>query len=301
MDTFFQNFCNKYPIYLFNTKFKKKIFYIFFSLIQFFLKGPFLLKFKLFSIFVYPDKNDYTRYFLTRVSLPDISERKLIINNLTNHKNMFIDCGANSGFYSLDISTQVKNVEVFAFEPSDKEFIFLKRNIEINNFKNITPIKLALGDENGEIYFNDMRSSNLNFKSGGGYVTKNLIDKSFSYKVNITTLNNYFNSVKITENTSIFIKIDLEGYDFNAIYGSSELLEKYDCSIIFEFSKMITNNEDYSPEKFNNFIKQYSLKIYDIYGNDLSLTDLEQKIQQLDDAHDTCGNYILTKKNLNFS
>ena len=64
---------------------------------------------------------------------------------------------------------------------------------------------------------------------------------------------------------------------------------------------MITNNEDYSPEKFNNFIKQYSLKIYDIYGNDLSLTDLEQKIQQLDDAHDTCGNYILTKKNLNFS
>ncbi len=144
MDTFFQNFCNKYPIYLFNTKFKKKIFYIFFSLIQFFLKGPFLIKFKLFSIFVYPDKNDYTRYILTRVSLPDISERKLIINNLTNHKNIFIDCGANSGFYSLDVSTLVKNVEIYAFEPSDKEFMFLKKNIEINkhNFK-ISPTGLA--------------------------------------------------------------------------------------------------------------------------------------------------------------
>ena len=301
MDTFFQNFCNKYPIYLFNTKLKKKIFYIFFSLIQSFLKGPFLIKFKLFSIFVYPDKNDYTRYILTRVSLPDISERKLIINNLTNHKNIFIDCGANSGFYSLDISTQVNNVEIYAFEPSDKEFMFLNKNIEINNIKNITPVKLALGDEIGEIYFNDMRSSNLNFASGGGYVSKNLVDKSFSYKVNITTLNNYFNSFKITEDTSIFIKIDLEGYDFNAIYGASELLEKYDCSIIFEFSKMIINNEDYSPEKINNFIKQYNLKIYDIYGKGLSLSDLEQKIQQLDDAHDTCGNYILTKKNLNFS
>ena len=57
---------------------------------------------------------------------------------------------------------------------------------------------------------------------------------------------------KQNNKVSIFIKIDLEGYDFNAIYGSSELLEKYDCSIIFEFSKMITNNEDYSPEKFNN-------------------------------------------------
>ena len=69
--------------------------------------------------------------------------------------------------------------------------MFLKKNIEINNIKNITPVKLALGDENGEIYFNDMRSSNLNFASGGGYVSKNLVDKSFSYKVNITTLNNY--------------------------------------------------------------------------------------------------------------
>ena len=69
------------------------------------------LKFKLFSIFVYPDKNDYTRFILTRVTLPDPRERELIINNLTNNKNVFIDCGANSGFYSLDVSTKVKNVE----------------------------------------------------------------------------------------------------------------------------------------------------------------------------------------------
>ena len=179
--------------------------------------------------------------------------------------------------------------------------MFLKKNIEINNIKNITPIKLALGDKIGEIYFNDMRSSNLNLASGGGYVSKNLIDISFSYKVKITTLNNYFNSFEITEDTSIFIKIDLEGYDFNAIFGATELLKKYDCSIIFEFSKMIINNEDYSPEKINSLIKEYNLKIYDIYGKSLTLENLEQKIQQLDDAHDTCGNFILTKKNINFS
>ena len=301
MDSFFQKFCDKYPIYLFNTKFKKKIFYILFSLLQYFLKGPFLIKFKLFSIFVYPDKNDYTRFILTRVTLPDPRERELIINNLTNNKNVFIDCGANSGFYSLDVSTKVKNVEIFAFEPSDKEFNFLKRNIEINNIKNITPIKLALGNETGEIYFNDMRSSNLNLASGGGYVSKNLIDKAFSYKVKITTLNDYFSSSKFSNDTSIFIKIDLEGYDFNAIFGATDLIHSYDCSIIFEFSKMIISNPDYSAQKINSLIAQYNLNIYDIYGNSLNLVDLEEKIKKLDDAHDTCGNFILTKKNLNFN
>ncbi len=301
MDSFFQKFCDKYPIYFFNNKFKKKVFYIFFSLLQYFLKGPFLIKFKLFSIFVYPDKNDYTRYILTRVTLPDPRERELIINNLTNKKNVFIDCGANSGFYSLDVSTKVNNVEIFAFEPSIKEFDFLKRNIEINNIKNIKPIKLALGNEIGEIYFNDMRSSNLNLASGGGYVSKNLIDKTFSYKVKITTLNDYFSSIKFNNETSIFIKIDLEGYDFNAIIGATDLIDNYDCSIIFEFSKMIINNPDYSTEKINSLIKKYNLKIYDIYGNSLRLTDLEEKIKQLDDAHDTCGNFVLTKKKLNFN
>ena len=87
---------------------KKKYFIFFFSLLQYFLKGPFLIKFKLFSIFVYPDKNDYTRFILTRVTLPDPRERELIINNLTNNKNVFIDCGANSGFYSLDVLNKIE-------------------------------------------------------------------------------------------------------------------------------------------------------------------------------------------------
>ena len=64
---------------------------------------------------------------------------------------------------------------------------------------------------------------------------------------------------------------------------------------------MIISNPDYSAQKINSLIAQYNLNIYDIYGNFLSLVDLEEKIQNLDDAHDTCGNFILTKKNLNFN
>ena len=45
-----------------------------------------------------------------------------------------------------------------------------------------------------------------------------------------------------------FIKIDLEGYDFNAVYGSKNLLNNYFTIILFEFSKIALKNEIYSKE-----------------------------------------------------
>ena len=72
--------------------------------------------------------------------------------------------------------------------------------------------------DNGEIYFNDMRSSNLNLASGGGYVSKNLIEKSFSYKVKITSLNSYFNSYKFEKDTNSSVEtIDVTSCWFNLL------------------------------------------------------------------------------------
>ena len=46
MDKIFQYVCDLYPAYKIDTKFKKKLFYIFFSLLKFFLKGPFVMNFE---------------------------------------------------------------------------------------------------------------------------------------------------------------------------------------------------------------------------------------------------------------
>ena len=300
MDNFFQTICNIFPAYTLDKKIKKKMFYIFFSIFKIFLKGPFILNFGNFKIYTYPTKSDYTRFLLTRVSVPDPRERNIITQNLKNKKNIFIDCGANAGFYSLDIATKAKNVITYAFEPSIKERIFLKNNIDLNKITNIEIIEFAVGDKDDVAIFNDTRDEKINNSSGGGFITTEIGESENNYKVNIVTLDYFFKDKNFQNDTSIFIKIDLEGYDFKAINGAKNIILNNDCSVIFEFSKMIMSQKDYSIKDIDFFL-QKGFKLYDIYGNQISSKDLEAKIYKLDDDHDTCGNIILSKKKLDFN
>ena len=300
MDTFFQRICNFFPAYTLDNKVKKKIFYIFFSTFKFFLKGPFVLNFGNFKIYSYPAKGDYTRFMLTRVSVPDPRERNIITQNLKNKKNIFIDCGANAGFYSLDIASKVNNVIVYAYEPSKKERFFLKNNIDLNEIKNIEILEYAVGDYEEEVIFNDTRDGKINNSSGGGFITKKTPETENNYKVKMVTLDNYFKDYNFDFDTSIFIKIDLEGYDFKAINGAKNTILKHDCVVIFEFSKMIMKQKDYTIKDIDYFLEK-GFKLYNIYGIEMSSKDLENEIYKLDDDHDTCGNIILSKKKLDFS
>ena len=300
MDIFFQIICNTFPAFKLNSKLKKKLFYIFFSITKIFLKGPFILNFGNFKIFTYPSKSDYTRFMLTRVSVPDPQERNIIIQNLLNKKNIFIDCGANAGFYSLDVATKVENVKIYAFEPSKNERVFLKNNFDLNKISNAEIVEFAVGDKDHMAIFNDTRDYKINNSSGGGFITSKIPKSEINYQVKVVTLDNFFKNENFETETSIFIKVDLEGYDLKAINGSKNIILNYDCTVIFEFSKMIMKQKDYSINDIDFFL-QKGFKLYDIYGNEMSSNELESKIYKLDDEHDTCGNIILTKKKLNFS
>lgn len=299
MDFLFQKICDIFPAYKLNNKFRKKIFYIFFSLLKIFLKGPFLLNFGNFKIFAYPQKGDYTRFLLSRSEVPDPRERNIIIQNLKNKNNVFIDCGANAGFYSLDVSTKVNNVKVYAFEPSIKELNFLKKNLNVNKIENTEIIELAVGDQVGKAIFNDTRQEGQSNSSGGGFITETPVLPDKNYEVEIITLDEFFKNKSFSNNTDFFIKVDLEGYDLKAINGAKNFILKYDCNVIFEFSKMIMKQENYSINDFQFFLNN-GFKIFDMYGKTITPKTLEDYINELDESHDTCGNYILSKKNLNF-
>ena len=104
---------------------------------------------------------------------------------------------------------------------------------------------------------------------------------------------------KEINNRNIFIKIDIEGYDFKAIKGAKNLIIKNNCSVIFEFSKMIRSQKDYKIDYLNDFFKE-GFELYNMYGEKLLMSQLEKNLDELDGEHDTCGNFFLTKKKLNF-
>ena len=128
MDKIFQKICDLYPHYKINTKIKKKIFYIIFTLFKSVITGPIKLNFGNFFFYSYPQRKNYSRSLLSKVALHDEREINFFIKNIDD-KSVFIDCGANQGFYTIPIAASNKSCKIIAFEPSIQEMEYLNQNI----------------------------------------------------------------------------------------------------------------------------------------------------------------------------
>ena len=135
---------------------------------------------------------------------------------------VIIDIGAHIGLFSI-IAAQVtgKLGKVYAFEPAPNTYALLQKTIVINHEEQvIETFQKAVGKENGKITF---------------FVSKNQADNSNSlvnYKedrtlhgidVAVTTIDNFVKEKNITRLD--FIKIDVEGAEFDTLQGAAETLK----------------------------------------------------------------------------
>ena len=298
MDYIFQKFCNFFPHYKFSQNKKlQKIFYIIFCFFRLFLNGPFIINFKNFKFYCYPDKNDYSKYILTRGQMPDPKEIDILNMYINNQDSIFIDCGANAGFYTIPISSFNKKCTTISFEPSNIEFKKLNANIKLNSLKNIITEKIAVSNKVKDLIYREQGMTAKSFSSGAGHIVDKILDKKLDYKIKAITIDSYFKKFKIKRKTKMIMKFDLEGHDLKAIYGATKTINKYQPLILFEFSKWIINDPEYSKKKFNNFLKKNNLVILNLHKKTLNVNMLHQEINKLDKEHDTIGNLIILKKN----
>ena len=297
-DYIFQKFCNVFPHYVVRKNFFfKKVFYLIFSVFKFFLEKPVILNFKNYKFLAFPQKYDYSRFLLTRGDLPDPGELDFIKKTIKNKKTLFIDCGSNYGSYSIPIATFNKNCDVYAFDASrfvEKTFF---RNLKLNNLKNIKYHNLAIGQENKTVIFHEDIYNNIISSTGSSSIVNKINNKKLDYKIKMVRLDKFFNSTLLNRYELVFIKIDLEGHDIKAIYGSLNIIKKIKTVIMFEFSKMIYNN-NFDEKKFINFLTKNNLIITDLNVEMLNLKQLRNRLDVLDSSHQTCGNYLIFNKNL---
>jgi len=148
----------------------------------------------------------------------DISQ--IIIKNLEKFKiDTFIDIGANIGYYTL-LAKSVGTENCYAFEPNDTNCFLIQKNIELNNFNNCYLHECGLGNEEGYFDF-DFRDE----KSGHGTFLDGVKKKCQwatvrTAKKKIVKLSN----IEI-EGDRLAIKMDIEGFESEAIKGMIPLLE----------------------------------------------------------------------------
>ena len=75
-----------------------------------------------------------------------------VMKKIVKKGDVDLDLGANIGYYTLIFAKIVgKNGKVFAFEPDLTNFTLLKKNVEINGYKNVVLINKAVSDKTGKL------------------------------------------------------------------------------------------------------------------------------------------------------
>jgi FkbM family methyltransferase len=153
-------------------------------------------------------------YFLFKKK-QDKHEIKLLKENILKD-SVVLDIGANIGFYTRLFSHWVGSTgKIISFEPDVLNFRRLKDNT--GKLQNTIIFNKAVGNENGKITL--YQSDNLNVD----HRTYKPEIFTHSYAVDVVALDHFLSDIT----TSVdFVKIDIQGFEYNAIKGMTQLLKK---------------------------------------------------------------------------
>lgn len=158
-----------------------------------------------------------------------------IISKLLKKGMTCLDIGGNIGYYVLLERKLVGDEgKIIAFEPVPQNYHYLKKNIQLQNFKNILTYNFACGDKDGKATFF------INKKSNGGKVIADGVTPPDPSLGTLTVL-----PVKrldpIVEELKLdhvdFVRMDAEGYELHVLKGMKKTLEKFKPIISIELHK----------------------------------------------------------------
>ena len=251
------------------------------------------LKGKIFNFKVFSNnkKKKGSNALLRKCDFDDQAELRILEKISNINKIYFIDCGSNYGFYSLFVATLDTLNNVIAIEASKKTCEALNNNIKLNLLNNIKVYNNALSDfDDEEVFFNESKND----------WESSLVHKNFEIssqtKILTKKIDTITNKISELEKYNLILKLDIEGNEFKALIGANLTIKKYSPLIIIEFSKYIFNQKN-SKIFLNKFLKTYNYQIFNYNKELMNEEKIYSEIDQLDNKHDTIGNYFLLKKN----
>jgi FkbM family methyltransferase len=140
-----------------------------------------------------------------------------------------LDIGANIGKYTFSSAKAVgKNGQVIAVEPSNSNCLSIKRGIQLNKFSNVLLYNGAAYSQNCE----------KNLFIGANNSTNSLIanhDRG-TVKVTCRTIDNILENLRwpTTKRAVDWVKIDVEGAEFDVLQGMSKTLKESNPKMIIE-------------------------------------------------------------------
>jgi len=145
---------------------------------------------------------------------------------------VFVDAGANDGYYTLFAARKVGVAgRVVAVEPSSRERVNLRRNIQRNNFENVRIVTEALGAATGEADLRLAQDKHSGHNTLGRFAHDD-VAAARPERVQVETLDVVVQRLALPRVD--FVKIDVEGAEANVIAGSHDVLKTFRPILLME-------------------------------------------------------------------
>lgn len=220
----------------------------------------------------------------------DLTPISLVLEKLPIKENPIIfDVGANIGITSLVFSSKFGDgCRVFAFEPHPLSYERLRKNIELDSElgSRIDVFLFGLSDRREccqlsiptpqqharyDPAYNQINSGLYSVKGRG----------SENVDCELITLDEFISARTIRRVD--FIKIDVEGVEFEVLLGGESTIRTYRPSILLEYNDLTRALSSYPCEDYLFFFERYG---YDVYGLP---RDWEMGMSPVKSPNDTIG------------
>lgn len=144
--------------------------------------------------------------------------------------SIFLDIGANIGYYSIIASGIGSIKEIYSFEPLDPAFSEILENIALNSLqKRIRPHKVAISSRSGTA-----KMGILSELSGANAILSTAFQQGFDPKKGTEVVTRQLDEIIQFMGLRIGVKIDVEGHEEEAVKGSKNILRNNKCVIQIE-------------------------------------------------------------------
>lgn len=183
------------------------------------------------------------------------TELDFVMKNLPKDA-LVIDVGANIGWYTLNLSRFLSQGKVLAFEPFSKNHLELQSNIEANQFKNIKVFQIGLGNKNEKLQIR-YNSRDNNF----GMASINLETYDYSEDIEVRRLDDFAEQIDLSKLK--FVKLDIEGFEYEALQGMEEILKTYKPYLLIEQDENVLQSKtEEVVQKMDDFLKTIGYQKY---------------------------------------
>lgn len=170
---------------------------------------------------------------------------------LMKKNSIVFDIGANRGTYCYLMQKITSPEKIYAFEPNPREFNLLKRF-----FPDIHTFNIAISSEVGRKILRIpilKNGINITTRSSVEEIIEDLYIKEYiKVDTNIDTIDNVVENLRLTKLD--FMKIDVEGHEFEVLKGAKETLSKMKPILLIEIEQ---RHHSFPIEKIFNYIYSF--------------------------------------------